>query len=271
VRDAAERSARVETVVRTDFRSKTQEFRTTGVFDYARDRSELVTEHLHATRTITLGDVSYSSGDGAALPAGKTWLRSGGESTEEHFERTEAANAAQDEIGVSRVTLYAFDSSQPTPTGYVDYLRALGAQLRHAGRGEVRGVATERLQTTISQLAAARYDLEKAGWKQANIERYLESVVDTTTEVEVWVDADDVVRRVVETMRGPDDFGPPGFEPPTTVTTTEFFDFGVDVAIEAPPPDEVMEWEEWARLAEQEQRARLDEGLSELPPLGEGP
>ncbi len=100
---------------------------------------------------------------------------------------------------------------------------------------------TTRYRTTIDEKQLTREQLEHEGWKDVNIEKYLETVPKTKQEVEVWVDAADLTRRVVTTSATELALGISH----RSVTTTEYFDFGVAPAIEPPPSAEVIASDEW--------------------------
>ena len=91
--------------------------------------------------------------------------------------------------------------------------------------------------------------LEAEGWKSANIERYLE--------------------RMEETRAGDRRLGRFGGARPRGchhrralgaeegwITTTEYFDFGLEVEIQAPPAAEVLESEELERITGEADRKR---------------
>ncbi len=243
----AQKTARVEILVQTSDGTRVERIRTTGVIDYGRSRSDYVTEAPLESRTITIGDVTYARAAGEAdpaLPEGKRWLRTDGDMLESQFEESEFVS----EDGRTSTMVFVDAPSVRTPDGYLAELEAVTDELRTVRREEVRGVPTTRLRAAVHERRATRHQLETAGWKQANIERYLESLLDSTTAVEVWVDDDGLVRRIVEEVTAPAGFAAPGAPMPTYVTTTEFFDFGVEADIEAPPADEVGEWAEWSRL-----------------------
>lgn len=48
------------------------------------------------------------------------------------------------------------------------------------------------------------------------------------------------------------------------VTTTEFFDFGLETDIQPPPGPELLESGEWERITEEWMRKRLDEYSGEI-------
>ena len=121
----------------------------------------------------------------------------------------------------------------------------------------MRGAPTTRYRATLDHELVTRRHLQQEGWKDANIERYLETNGPSEEKVEVWVDDDGLTRRIVTST---------SIEVPEvaashrSVTTTEYFDFGVAPAIEPPPAAEVVESKEWQRLQEQQGRERPENG-----------
>jgi hypothetical protein len=107
--------------------------------------------------------------------------------------------------------------------------KGLARSVRENGTQDVRGVATTRY---LAQLDVAEM-MKTSGSAQAR--NLAELTRDADGEMEVWVDADDVVRRAVFRMT----FGVGGQSISSTVTT-ELFDFGVPVDVAPPPPDQVQ-------------------------------
>ena len=148
-----------------------------------------------------------------------------------------------------------------SPDEFLDYLHGVAPDPERLGEESVRGVETTRYRTELDLRRATRRDLERDGWDDQHIERVLEGMADGPVEVEVWIAEDGLIRRIVwrnESTREPSW---------SSETTTEFFDFGIETAIEPPPPGEVMEQDEWLR----EQQAEQDwmgenEIVGEVPP-----
>jgi hypothetical protein len=240
-------TARIETFNRFEFAGQVRESRTTAVVDYVGDRSETVDEQS-GCRTVLIGSASYTElpvRDG--LPPGKRWVRfeASTKSSEEMFEESLEASRDRSESGwegYAEIHRFSFGAA-PAPDDYLDYLTELSGELEAVGEEEVRGVATTHYRTTIDARHKTRHDLEADGWKPGNIERYLENVEATTEEVDVWVDAESRVRRVVTTAAY-------GRGMSQVTTTTEYYDFGRDVEIEPPPGDAVLGEDEWKRVAE---------------------
>jgi phosphate starvation-inducible protein PhoH and related proteins len=81
-------------------------------------------------------------------------------------------------------------------------------------------VPTTRYRTTRDRKRETRRQLEDGGWKETNIEKYLETIPETEEEVELWVGDDGLARRVVTTSTT--EFPQAGVTQ-RAVTTTEYF------------------------------------------------
>jgi len=225
--------------------AETFDSRSTGVIDYANDRSEH-REESSGCRTIVIGDVMYgelSADEGP--PAGKRWVEYGGEDdfdSEALFEQYQQRNAdEEDDISSYRII---FGTPEPAVDDYLDYLRE-DSEPERVGEEDVRGVPTTHYRGELNMRSRIEASLEAEGWTSANIKRYLESVDETRQMMDVWVDSEGRARRVVTTdaTMGTD----AGW-----VTTTEYFDFGLEAEIQAPPAAEVLESEEWERITEKQ-------------------
>lgn len=108
------------------------------------------------------------------------------------------------------------------------------AQLRAERRRYLQetGVDCTRYRFEVDQRVITRSRLEREGWPSGLIERAVESTSLRAASVDVWVDADGAARRVVTTVP---------LVNGSMETSTEHFDFGVDVEIEAPLEDEVAD------------------------------
>jgi hypothetical protein len=265
-RTKAAGTVRLEMVIRTSgWSDDTSEYRTTGVVDYANDRSEY-REESSGCRSIMIGDVSYDEfaplEDG--LPAGKRWVEFRGEAldSEALYEQSqEQATSDDGEEGINAHSYsIAFGAPEPPPYEYLDYLRDSSGEPKRVGQEDVRGVSTTRYHATIDVRSATRKMLGKEGWKASNIERFLEDVEAGGREIDVWVDSDGLVRRVVTSESWTD-----GGEVLATesVTTTEYFDFGLEADIQAPPVAEVIDAETWQRAQEKATAKWMDEQAME--------
>jgi hypothetical protein len=231
-------SARTEQITMTTFDGEAVEIRSSGIVDYRRDRSRFVTDYpaidgepAGRLETITIGEISYTqlASGGGRMPPGKRWVR---------FDPSAPAEpvAQKDDEGTGSAVVMSFsdDSLGRDPGEIVEHLAKAGSDIVHVGRDRVRGVETIHYRTTLDLRQTFLDDARKAGIPAEHVEEMLEHV-DTTRRVDVWVGADDLVRRIVtrSSLGGG-----------STMTTIEFFDFGVDEEIEAPPAVEVADWSE---------------------------
>ena len=256
----AEGSARVETVTRMSVDSEQSVFRSTGVVDYANDRREEETQAPPAGdsspqsfRTITIGSVTWSEvPDSDAYPRGsKRWLRSDAAEMETTVENQSSTEVSED----GSVTGVMMVSSTPatSPDEFLDYLDGVAPDPERVGEERVRGLQTTRYRTQLDLERAMRRDLDREGWAEPNIQRVVEGIEGGPAEIDIWIGADGLIRRVVWRTES-------ALKPSWSIeTTTEFFDFGVEVDIQPPPAGEVMDQDEWLRLVNQEQREWLDD------------
>jgi hypothetical protein len=263
-------SARFETITRTTLGSEEHLFSASGVLDYARDRRETISAYPEqrsgqkSFRAIQIGTVSWwelPESESSKL-GGKRWLRSDGAEAEAAFaksvEHEEAANAG---LGVAEMSVsfaVGLPVADTAPDEILAYLQGVAPKPERLGVEDVRGVETTHHQTALDQRRALRRDLEREGWADANIERALEGMSSRPVEIELWIGADGLVRRV----RWRDESS----EEPrwSSETTTEFFDFGVETNIQPPPATDVAEQDEWLRVIEAENDVWLEEGPTRL-------
>lgn len=159
----------------------------------------------------------------------------------------------------SSISVYLGTSDYQDPGETLDYLRDVGSEPTVVGPDVVRGAATTHYRTKLDSRAALEHDLEEEGWSRRSIECVLADAQDDPMDVVVWVGDDGLVRRIVTTTVFDAGNGPL-HEKITSVDTTDFFDFGVQVNIEPPRVSEVIGVDEWQKLAEQafEDDAQLD-------------
>lgn len=239
-------TARIETVTRVSGPGGEHEVRSSGVVDYARGRHSYV-EPTTGCTSIMIGDVSYNEVPrGVGLPPGKRWVKNEWDVADAEAQFEESQKPQPDADGWTSYG-FVFGHSDPPPAEYLAYLREHG-KLERGGDEDVRGVPTTRYRTTLDGKQLMREQLEHGGWKDKNIEQYLETVPQTEEDVEIWVDAADLARRVVTTSTTK--VAQLGMTH-RSVTTNEYFDFGVAPAIEAPPAAEVIESDEWQQQAKQ--------------------
>lgn len=204
-----------------------------GILDFAQDRTELTVDlgraldglGLDGTMVLrTIGtdlflQSSLFRGTVAGVDA-DTWLRVDLE-------------AAAGDKGIDLGSLGPAGSWDPRQ-GLAVLNGVVEGAIDEVGEDEVRGVATTHYR--------ARVDLGRAAERAGDMvdgeafDRFVEMLGDDSLRIEVWVDGDDLVRRVRIPVRLPAEAG--GAE---LAFTAEYFDFGADVEVPAPDPADVQE------------------------------
>jgi hypothetical protein len=171
---------------------------------------------------LTQGLVLYMNAPALAqqLPGGKQWLK---------LDVEAVAKSRKVDLGQFR------QLTQSDPTQMLAYLRAASGEVKKVGEEKIRGVDTTHYsaEVDLDRVAdQAPTNLRKSF--RASI-RSLERGLGThTIPVDVWVDADDLVRRLEEHLPvagngGKIDFG------------VDFYDFGTPVSITPPPAAETLD------------------------------
>lgn len=147
---------------------------------------------------------------------------------------------------------------QSDPSGYVEMLAAVSDDVRQVGEEEVRGVQTTRYGATVDFARLPKHglrqlppELREQLEEDASVEDLFGAFGETFGEVafpiDVWVDGDDLLRRMTMELDlsafagglGAGDQLPPGL---SFSMTMEYFDYGVQVDVEAPPADDVTDF-----------------------------
>jgi hypothetical protein len=122
--------------------------------------------------------------------------------------------------------------SSNEPTSGLELLTG-AEEVEEVGHEEVRGAATTHYRATVD----LRKAVEEAGavTDPDQFEKFAELLGDGRVDVDVWLDAEDRVRR----MRYEQPM--PGDEAASATVTVELADFGTDERIEVPPPTDVTD------------------------------
>jgi hypothetical protein len=127
---------------------------------------------------------------------------------------------------------------QADPALTFAFLRAAGDDTEEVGEEEVRGVQTTQYKTTVDLDRAAE---QASAEQRAAIQALKEDTGLEVVPVNAWIDDDGLVRRIdfdyedVELQPG---------KRGDMALRMEFYDYGADVNVEQPPPDEVMSFDE---------------------------
>lgn len=123
------------------------------------------------------------------------------------------------------------------PTAALNYLRGVEGEVRRTGSEQVRGDATTRYSAVIDLDRAAS---EAPATDKADVRRVIEELGTSRLPAEVWIDGSGRLRR----LRYRVDLATLGGAEPLAGTVTasfELFQFGVPVAVEEPPADQVTD------------------------------
>ena len=149
------------------------------------------------------------------IPFGKTWIK------------FDLAQLGEQE-GIDFQELMQLSGTDPSQT--LDLLLAASEDFHEVGDEEVRGDPTTHYAGTIDLSKVAEEALPEA---RETYRRLLELSVQTKIPVDVWIDEDGLTRRVQYEQTMPDRS--------TMNLTQEYYDFGVEVDVEPPPDDEVLD------------------------------
>jgi hypothetical protein len=199
------------------FRAEGEQDLTTGtmrmVFDLGGDDSR--------TETLLDGDIVYLRAPLFALFTGDpdVWVR------------LDLGEAGAD-AGLEADQLLPSDAG---PTALLQQLRGAAEDVEDLGTEEVRGVETRHLRVTVDSERAITQAPEQL---RDQLRSYTEATgLPERYPMEVWIDDDDLPRRVRTVLEIDDDVRGPA----TQETTLELFDFGVTVDLTPPADDEVVD------------------------------
>lgn len=182
-----------------------------------------------------LGNVFYMKFPllAAFLPGAKEWIEFDLESLGE-------------DAGIDLNQLQQLGQSDPSQA--LDYLRATG-QVEEVGTEQVDGVETThytgtiRLDAVAEQVPADQRDAVREAIEKLKQQSGLAEI-----PVDVWVDGDDLVRKMSMTYTAKVPVEGETKDASSTVTM-EFSDYGVEVDVQAPPADQVTSLAELTALS----------------------
>lgn len=139
-------------------------------------------------------------------------------------------------------------SLQQDPTQTLRLLRASSTSVQQAGTARIRGVATTRYTAKLDlrkSIEATGDELGLSEKERAQLRRAAEQMSTQaglkTIPVEVFVDREGLLRRMRMTMKST-----LASAPFALTQTTDFYDFGVEVDVEAPPESQVTDLSQFA-------------------------
>ena len=156
--------------------------------------------------------VAYAQVPEGTLPVGRPWLKIDLETLGD-LSGIDLAQLAQ--------------AGQATPAQYLRWLSA-AKDVDRVGEEDVRGVRTTHYRGVI--------DVQRLIEEQPELRRSLEALDLDEVPTEVWIDGDGLLRRLTQEY----ELSSAG-EKTSTRVTMELYDFGVEVDVEPPAPEEVFD------------------------------
>ncbi len=158
------------------------------------------------------------------LPSGKEWVQ---------VDLTKAAALRGVDLG--EIQSFATGSD---PRETLDYLRSISGELTRIGTEDVRGVPTAHYFAAVDWQKALARAAKESGQQGFLAQLQSMPTAPTSIPVDVWVDADNLVRRMKMSFV----FGSPGqSQQAKAALEMELFDYGKPVTVEAPPPSDVVD------------------------------
>jgi hypothetical protein len=210
----AGQTAKISMTMTTQMQSMSVSYTATGEYDFVHSRGMISMQNPTAMTEIFIPPTAYikfPSGSGT-MPDGKSW------------------------VALGTGTSDGLDSSLFGPFGGTDpadllaSLTAVSASVTSLGPTTIRGVKVTGFRVDIDPAkAAARVpSRERAGFGE-----FTSSLGRGTIPVDVWVDGQNLVRRVKLSLHLPDGEG--ASAKTQMVEVTDFYDFGVPVRVSPPP------------------------------------
>jgi hypothetical protein len=216
-------TARIAVTVSVKSTGMSMSFDITGAFDFAHSRGMLtmgapigLTELFIAPKAY----IKFSGGSGPTLPNGKSWFE---------VDATGLPADASSPLGALGTT--------GNPKDLLTSLTAIAGSEQKLGTGTVRGVPATEYQLNIDP---AKTEAKVPSAERASVGKFFQSLGKGTLPVDVWLDGQNLVRRVQLSLRLPGGSGALGMSGnPQLTVTMDFYDYGAPVNVSAPPANQV--------------------------------
>lgn len=223
----------------------------TGAFDYEQRRGTMKTTIPAGASTATLDSVVIGTTVYQKLP--EAYAAVAPDALKKPWVKIDFAALGSID-GINLGTIAAAQSSDPSQA--VAFLRGASERVDELGEEKLRGddVIHYRFTIDVEKAAAAAPEAQREALRQ------VAGVYGSTTiPADAWVDEDGRLRKLTYTLDrdtsplAPEPDGAGGVDTTAgaakakVTTTIELFDFGTDVDARPPPPDQVSDFNEWAR------------------------
>lgn len=239
-------SSRIDFTMAMEAEGRSITLRGDGVFDYTSPRGRMTLDVGDLTglagemlgngrmEFVLDGRAYYMKFPGAMQLVGRQWLKI-------DLERVGELTGAD---------LGGLEQANQNPAQLMQFLRGASDDIEELGKEEVRGVETTHYRAKVDLEEAAEQGAEIGELSdemreqlQAEIERMKAQTGLETLPVEVWVDEENLVRRMQMAVSFAVEGEQVGMD-----MTMDFFDFGVDVRVARPPADQTIDITELASL-----------------------
>jgi hypothetical protein len=216
----AGQSARIAVTTTTQMQGMSVSFTETGVFDFARSRGMVSMRNPVGITEIFIPPKTYIKIPGGVkgpLPHGKAWI----------------AVDTGTSVGPESSLLDPFGGGTD-PADLLASLTAISSSVTKLGTTTIRGVRVTGFRVDIDPAKAAA---RVPRWERAGFLGFTASLGPGTIPVDVWVDGQNLVRRVQLSLHLPGGAGASAGA--SLVQATDFYDFGVPVRVSAPPAAQI--------------------------------
>jgi hypothetical protein len=214
----AGQTARIASTMTMQMQSMSVSYTETGEYDFVHSRGTVSMKSPVGMTEIFIAPTAYIKipGGSGTMPDGKSWI---------------ALDAGtSDGLGGSLFGPF----SGTDPADLLASLTAISASVTSLGPATIRGVKVTGFRVEIDPAKAAA---RVPSWERAGFRQFTSSLGTGLIPVDVWVDGQNLVRRVKLTLHLPDGQGTPAST--QMVEVTDFYDFGVPVRVSAPPASQV--------------------------------
>jgi hypothetical protein len=211
-------TARISVTTTSQMQSMSVSYTETGEYDFAHSRGMVSMQSPVGMTVIFIRPTAYIKlpGGSGALPAGKSWVALG--------------TGSSDGLGSSMFGPFGGTN----PADLLESLTAVSSSVTSLGPTTIRGVKVIGFRVDIDPAKAA---VRVPSWERAGYQQFISSLGHGPVPVDVWVDGQNLVRRVKLSLHLPDGQGAPAGT--QMVEVTDFYDFGVPVRVSPPPASQV--------------------------------
>jgi hypothetical protein len=213
----AGQTARISMTTTMQMQSMSVSYTAAGEYDFVHSRGTVSMQSPVGMTEIFIAPTAYIriSGD-SGLPAGKPWVA------------LDAGNSS----GLDTSLFGPFGGTDPADL--LASLTAVSSSVTSLGPATIRGVKVTGFRVDID---AAKAVARVPSWERAGLRAFISSLGPGPIPVDVWVDGQNLVRRVKLSLHLP--AGEGASASTKMVQVTDFYDFGVPVRVSPPPASQV--------------------------------